>query len=319
MIRSTTKRTVIAGLMLALGILLPYSTSHAYGISGSVLLPMHIPVLLCGFFCGPLYGGLCGFILPFLNSVLTGMPAMFPMAPIMMGELLTYGAVTGLIYNYSRRHDLKIICISLIAAMICGRIVYGLIANILFLANDMKKVSVIAAVVQGIPGIIIQLILVPFVVLRVSKNLMENDSTFNDAIALINNKSATCVVVKNGKIVSAESPKGIAHVINLYEKGFLKDAYVADTIIGKAAAMIFTLAGVKGCYGETMSKAGLKWLEEHGIKASYSMCTDIIENRTGDGMCPMESTVMDLNDDAEALTKLKAKVAELSAKKVRSE
>ena len=61
-------------MLLALGILLPFATSHCFGIPGTVLLPMHILGLLCGILCGPVYGGLCGLLLPVLNSFLTGLP-----------------------------------------------------------------------------------------------------------------------------------------------------------------------------------------------------------------------------------------------------
>ena len=82
--KSKVQSISVAGMLLALGILLPLVTAHGFCIPGVVLLPMHIPVLLCGFICGPLYGGVLGFVLPLLNSVLTGMPVMYPMAPIMM-------------------------------------------------------------------------------------------------------------------------------------------------------------------------------------------------------------------------------------------
>ena len=79
MFKSNSKKTVLAGLFLALGILLPFVTSHGTAlIPGKVFLPMHIPVLLCGYFCGGFYGAICGFILPYLNSFITGMPALFP-------------------------------------------------------------------------------------------------------------------------------------------------------------------------------------------------------------------------------------------------
>lgn len=316
MLKSKNKRIVIAGLMLALGILLPFVTGHGYGLKGTVLLPMHIPVLLCGFFCGPFWGGLCGLILPYINSILTGMPVMFPSAVIMSGELLAYGFVSGFLYQrtgYSNK--LKHLYPVLVTSLIAGRVVYGIIANVLLLFNqNLGKLSVVAAVVTGIPGIIIQLILVPIIVLYLGRHLNLRYSAKKRAIELVKNAEKTCVVVKNNEIISAHSPKGIAHITKLHEQGILKDSFVADTIIGKAAAMIFTLSGVKECFGLTMSEAGYNWLKEHDIDASYGTLTDVIQNRKGDGMCPMETVVKDLTDENEALEKLKDKVQELSKK-----
>ena len=129
---------------------------------------------------------------------------------------------------------------------------------------------------------------------------------------MIKNNLATCVVVKKGRIISAESPQGIAYIIGLHDKKMLKDTYVADTIIGKAAAMIFSISGVKACYGKTISKGALEWLKNNKIEVTYDMCVDYIENRAGDGICPMELTVKDVDDPALALELLKNKIEELN-------
>lgn len=314
MLKSKTKKTVIAGLMIALGILLPLLTSHSIALlPGNVLLPMHIPVLLCGFFCGPMYGAISGLILPFLNSTLTSMPVLYPTAIVMAGELFTYGLITGLIHKftgYSRK--LRHIYPTLILSMLSGRVVYGIISGILLFFNPaMKKLSVIGALVQGIPGIVIQLVLIPFIVSGIYKNVTRHRTLESDAIKMIEKGVKTCVIIKDGKITYAESPKGIAHIITLYESGMLKDAFVADTVIGKAAAMIFTLAGVSGCYGKTMSREALNRLNKYNIKASYSTLSENIINRKGDGICPMESAVMDIDDEEKAVVVLKETIEKL--------
>ena len=314
MLKTKTQRTVIAGLMLALGVLLPFFSSHSIGLlPGNVCLPMHIPVLLCGFFCGPMYGALLGLILPFLNSALTSMPLLYPNAIVMSGELFTYGLMTALIHKFTGYSaKFKAIYPTLIISMLSGRVIYGIISGILLFFNPaMKKLSVIGALVQGIPGIIIQLILIPVIVSRVYKVTTKPRTTKHDAIKMIEDGVKTFVVIKHNKIISAESPKGIRHIINLYEKGLLKNTYVADTVIGKAAAMIFSLAGVRGCHGHLMSKEALSWLESHNIEATYNTLNDNIINRKGDGICPMEATVMDINDEKEAVVLLKAKIEEL--------
>ncbi len=311
MIKDKAKRMVMSGLMLALGIVLPFISSHGWGLPlGQIFLPMHIPVLLSGFFSGPLTGGITGFILPYLNSAVSGMPVMFPNAVVMSFELLGYGLSSGLIHKLCKhKNTLLALYISLIPSLILGRALYALTAYILFASiPGMKYMSVIYASVKGIPGILIQITLVPPIVRAVSKNLLSPETVLKKAIQLIEENKATCVVVRDGKIISCDSPKGIAHLLELYDKGILKDSYVADTIIGKAASMIFSLAGVKGCYGMTLSELGAKWLEENNIPYSYKEKTDVIINRKGDGICPMEETVLNVSDHCEGIELLKNKV-----------
>lgn len=92
------KNLTLAALFLALGLVLPFFTGQIPQI-GSMLLPMHIPVFLCGLICGWQYGAAVGFIVPLMRSVLFGMPPLFPTATAMAFELLTYGLVVGLLYS----------------------------------------------------------------------------------------------------------------------------------------------------------------------------------------------------------------------------
>jgi uncharacterized membrane protein len=93
----------MAGLFLALGLVMPFLTGQIPSL-GNKLLPMHIPVLLCGFVCGGPTGLIVGFILPILRSVLFSMPPMYPMAMSMAFELAVYGFVQGLcIESFQRR------------------------------------------------------------------------------------------------------------------------------------------------------------------------------------------------------------------------
>ena len=87
----------LSAMFMALGLVLPFFTGQIQNI-GNMLLPMHIPVFLCGLICGWKYGAVVGFILPLMRSVLFGMPVMFPNAVAMAFELMTYGLVVGLIY-----------------------------------------------------------------------------------------------------------------------------------------------------------------------------------------------------------------------------
>lgn len=308
--QSQTQKLVIAGMMLALGLILPYATAHGFGVQGNVLLPMHIPVLLCGFICGPMYGALCGLLLPVLNSLLTGMPAMYPMAVLMTCELTMYGLISGLFNKvFGKSGKLYMMYPTLLIAMVAGRLMYGFAAwLLLFTGAAAGKFSVVGAVVTGLPGIVIQLVLIPVIVNRVMK-LQKN--AMDIAIDMIKSQKATCVTMRKGKIETQGSPRGIAYIIDLYEKDMLAGAFVADKIVGKAAAMVFTVGGVAQCYAENISEGALKWLTDHNIPTEYTNISEHIINRTGDGICPMELTVQDIDNEKEAIEALKKKIEEL--------
>lgn len=161
--RQAIRQLVLAALFLALGLVLP-SAFHMVG-AGSVFLPMHIPVLLCGLVCGWKYGAAVGFITPLLSSF-TGMPPLFPTATAMMFELCAYGALTGLLRP---RHN---IYISLLGGMLGGRVVSG-VANTIFMGLAGKAYGLTAfltaSFVTALPGILLQIIVIPIVVLTLER------------------------------------------------------------------------------------------------------------------------------------------------------
>lgn len=160
---SPVKRTVLAALFIALCVVLPIAF-HSVPDAGSVFLPMHIPVLICGMVCGWHYGALCGLLGPLLSSLLTGMP---PMAylPAMMVECAVYGLVTGLVLRFVRTGKLQIdLYIALIGAMLAGRVVSGIAKALIFSPGITMKYWIAASFVTAAPGIVIQLIAVPLVV-----------------------------------------------------------------------------------------------------------------------------------------------------------
>lgn len=175
--KSTTKKMVYAGVLLAVGILLPFLTAQIPSL-GSRMLPMHIPVLLAGFICGWPYGLVIGFILPLFRSVLFGMPPMFPTALAMAFELAVYGAVTGILYKILPKKNISIY-ISLIISMICGRIVWGIVSFILYGLSGSPftwQIFMTGAFANAIPGIIIQIIIIPIIVIALKKGrFIEND------------------------------------------------------------------------------------------------------------------------------------------------
>lgn len=171
---SKIKKICICAICIALCYVLPVAL-HSFGL-GSVLSPMHIPVLLCGLVCGGFYGVFCGIAGPILSSVLSGMPPvtmLFSMIP----ELVVYGLVTGLMMKWVRTGKLlPDVYISMAAAMLLGRVVGG-IAKALFIAinatGDAFTLGIWATsyFVGTLPGIVVHLILVPllFTVLMKTK------------------------------------------------------------------------------------------------------------------------------------------------------
>ncbi len=165
-----TKKIVLSGLFLALGIVLPFFTGQIKQI-GNMLLPMHIPVMICGFVCGWPYGLAVGFITPLLRSALLGMPVMMPTAVAMAVELAVYGAVAGAMYRFLKERKGGVY-ISLVTAMIAGRVAWGMVSVMLYgaMGNTFSWTLFVAgAFLNAIPGIVVQIILVPIIVLTLNK------------------------------------------------------------------------------------------------------------------------------------------------------
>ena len=163
--QSTTLQLVLAAMFTALGVLLPVLL-HPFGVTGPVFLPMHIPVILCGFIIGKEYGALVGFIVPILSSATTGMPPLWPVAVSMALELAAYGFFAGLL---SKKFN---VVIALIGAMLAGRVVMAITNFVLIgVAGGAYTFSAFigGAFVTAWPGILIQLILIPAILLALQK------------------------------------------------------------------------------------------------------------------------------------------------------
>lgn len=156
------KHLSLAALFLALGLLLPFLTGQIPQI-GNMLLPMHLPVLLCGLICGWKYGGAVGITLPILRFFLFGMPPIFPTGVAMAFELATYGIVIGLLYSRLPQR-VSSVYLSLGAAMVAGRVVWGLVRVLLSGAAGSAftwELFMSGAFFSAAPGIILQLMLIP--------------------------------------------------------------------------------------------------------------------------------------------------------------
>ena len=165
------KKLVLSAMFLAIGYVLPFLTGQIPEI-GNMLLPMHIPVLLCGIICGWEWGLSVGFILPLTRSLMFGMPPIYPKGIGMAFELATYGLVIALCYGLFRKKGLLGTYASLIIAMLAGRAVWG-VAQIVLLGLGGKSFTFAAflagAFLNAIPGIIIQLVLIPVLVTVMKK------------------------------------------------------------------------------------------------------------------------------------------------------
>lgn len=162
----SVKNLTISGLMLALAMVLPFLTGQIPQI-GSALSPMHIPVLLCGFICGGIPAMIVGAIAPLLRFVLFGMPPIFPTGVAMCFELAAYGMLSGILYRAFPR-KVPYIYLSLIIAMICGRLVWGAVRVILMGlgASAFSWAAFLSGAVTGaVPGIVLHIALIPILVL----------------------------------------------------------------------------------------------------------------------------------------------------------
>lgn len=169
--KNNIKKLIISAMLLAIGLVLPFLTGQLQQI-GNMLLPMHIPVLLCGLVCGWQYGLAVGFIMPLMRSLLFSMPVMFPSAAAMAFELGTYGFLSGFLFGNARWQCVRSLYRCLIAAMLGGRAVWGLVMTVILGVGENGftfGAFLTGAFLNAIPGIIIQLVLIPAIMLALDK------------------------------------------------------------------------------------------------------------------------------------------------------
>ncbi len=165
---TSVKKLVFAAVCTALCLVLPMAF-HAIPNAGQVMLPMHIPVLLCGLISGWPYGLVCGLLGPFLSSVITAMPPA-AMLPAMMVECAVYGFASGLLMKYVRTgKGVTDLYICLISAMVLGRIAAGFAKAWIFTPGVAPFAWVTTSLVTGIPGIVLQLAVLPLVVTALNR------------------------------------------------------------------------------------------------------------------------------------------------------
>ena len=168
--KTKTHDLVYSAICLALCLVLPFLTGQIPEI-GSMLCPMHLPVMLAGFICGPAWAAAVGFIAPLLRFAIFGMPVIVPAGISMAFELATYGAVVGLLYNKLSKKTYNIY-VSLVVAMIAGRIVWAAVRAVISGAGGAPftwAIFIASGFTQAIPGIILQLVLIPVIVIALQK------------------------------------------------------------------------------------------------------------------------------------------------------
>ena len=164
------RRMTCAALYLGIAMVLPFITGQIPEI-GSMLCPMHIPALLCGFMCGWLWGMAVGFIAPLLRSVVFGMPPLFPTAVAMAFEMAVYGGLAGLLYRLLPRKAWTPYVV-LPVSMIAGRLVWGAVqAALAGISRNSFTMDLFlkGAVTEAIPAIVLQIVLIPILVIAMER------------------------------------------------------------------------------------------------------------------------------------------------------
>ncbi len=163
-----TKRLSLSAICLSLCVILPL-LFHAVPNAGNIFLPIHFPVLICSVMCGSVYGMLCGVLGPLLSALITSMPPLSA-APAMMVECAAYGLICGLMMKYVKTGKTVFdLYLSLITSILLGRIVAGLTKALIFTPGVSPFAWVTTSIITGIPGIAIQLVLIPLLIAALTK------------------------------------------------------------------------------------------------------------------------------------------------------
>ncbi len=167
---SNVKKSIITAVCIALCYVIPLMF-HGIQNAGNIFCPMHIPVFICGLICGWQYGLLCGIAGPALSSALSSMPPV-AILPSMMVELAAYGTAAGLMMKLVRtKSTYADLYISLIVAIVCGRVLAGLAKALIFARGSYSMSAWIAgSVVTSWPGTVIQLVFIPTIVFALMKS-----------------------------------------------------------------------------------------------------------------------------------------------------
>ena len=173
------RRLTTAAVCFALCMVLPFITGQIPEI-GMALSPMHIPVLIAGFVVGPIYATVIGFFAPLVRFMWFQFPPM-PNALAMSFELAAYGVVSGILYRVLPK-KVASIYISLIVAMLVGRVIWGAARVIMLGLMDTEfswEMFIGSAFVGAVPGIVLHIVVIPVIIIALKRaGLMLNEETF---------------------------------------------------------------------------------------------------------------------------------------------
>ncbi len=165
------KHITFSAVLLAAALLLPLLTGNDREL-GNALCLMHIPVLVCGFICGPVWGSVIGFCAPLLRGLIFGAPPFMPVGVCMAFELAAYGLFTGVLYKLLPK-KLPYLYVSLIVSMLCGRLVWGLAQYIVLGAQGNSFTLTVFwtnGFVNALPGIALHIALIPLLITAIKKS-----------------------------------------------------------------------------------------------------------------------------------------------------
>lgn len=133
------------------------------------------------------------------------------------------------------------------------------------------------------------------------------------ATEILKSGQYTCVVC-SGDIIYNCTQRGVKPLLDWIDSGLnLKDFSAADKVVGKAAAFLYVILGIKEVYADVMSEGAANVLKEYGIEIHYDKSAEYIINRAGTGKCPMEDAVWNISAPSEALTAIRTRLKELKS------
>ena len=136
----------------------------------------------------------------------------------------------------------------------------------------------------------------------------------NKAKAILKDNNHRLVIIIDDNITTSDE-RGVKTLLTLLDSNTnFSGGYAADKVVGKAAAMIYVLLGVKKLYADVISCGAKAIIEKSGIILEYGMVVPYIVNRAGNGMCPMEMAVGDETDPKKAVQSIRTRLKELSTK-----
>lgn len=125
----------------------------------------------------------------------------------------------------------------------------------------------------------------------------------------------TISLCKDGSCIFSDA-RGIAPMMSFIADGVDLSGYsVADLVVGKAVAMLFVKCGIKQVYAKTLSVSGREILQRYAVPYEFDVLADVIINRIGNDICPMEKALADCDDINKAYHILKNKLKSLSNRK----